>query len=138
MGESMRIEVRNTRDAIAPATQQAEAWLLHNQIGSEATYLVLLAIEELVTNCIKYGYGDAADHVIAILLSVEDSTLRMEIVDDGDPFDPLNAPPPDLLSDINNREEGGLGIYLLRELSDNRAYERRDGANHLTLTKHLS
>lgn len=138
MGDSVRIEVRNARDAIAPASEAAESWLGQHQVGPEATYLVLLAIEELVTNCIKYAYDDAGEHIITILLSIADGTLKMEVIDDGHPFDPLTAPEPDLALDLKDREQGGLGIFMLRQLSDGMAYERRDGTNRLTLTKWIS
>ena len=45
-----------------------------------------LAIEELVTNCIKYGYQDANGHTIDFLLSVDEGVLSLEVVDDGNPF----------------------------------------------------
>jgi serine/threonine-protein kinase RsbW len=138
VGESVRFDVRNTLDAIGPATEAAESWLQQRQIGRDATILALLAIDEIVTNCIKYGYDDADEHVVTIALSVEDQTLKIQVIDDGRPFDPLNAPPPDLSLNIEDREEGGLGIFLLRKLSDGISYERRDEINCLTITKRIS
>lgn len=55
MSESLTIEVRNTYDAIASAAEAAEAWLEQNGAGPRAAFVILLAIEELVTNCIKYA-----------------------------------------------------------------------------------
>jgi anti-sigma regulatory factor (Ser/Thr protein kinase) len=138
VGESLILQVRNTRDAIAPATQAAEAWLDLHQPSEEARNLLLLAIEEMVTNCIHYGYDDAGEHTIAIRLSVADRTLTMTVIDDGHPFDPLAAPPPDLSLDIEDRPIGGLGIHLLRNLADHVAYERRGHTNRFTLTKRMS
>lgn len=137
MGECLTIEVRNSRDAIAPASAQAEGWLQSYQPSPQALNLVLLAIEELVTNCIEYGYGDADEHTIVIILSVEDRTLTITVIDDGRPFDPLAAPPPDFSPEIEDRPVGGLGIHMLRRLADHIAYERRDGANRLTLTRRM-
>ena len=138
MGESAKIDVRNTLDAIGPATDAAESWLKQRQVTGDAANLVLLAIDELVTNCIKYGYDDSGEHVISIALSVEDQALKIQVIDDGHPFDPLTAPTPDLSLDIEDRQEGGLGIFLLRKLSDDIAYEHRDGANCVTITKRLT
>ena len=135
MGESFTIEVRNRRDAIAPAIESAEAWLEEQQAPPKVAYFVDLAIEEIVTNCIQYGYGDDLEHTIVIALTVADETLTMQIVDDGLAFDPLAAPPPDLSIAIQNRTEGGLGIYLLRNLADRITYDRRDGTNQITLIK---
>ena len=134
---SCTLHVRSAIAAIRPATEQAEAWLARQQASAEATYLVSLAIEELVTNCVKYGYADPAGHTIDIVLAVVDGTLRMEVVDDGRAFNPLEAPKPDLSLTIEDRPIGGLGLHLLRELSDTVSYERRDGTNRLVLTKRL-
>jgi anti-sigma regulatory factor (Ser/Thr protein kinase) len=134
----MTLHVAGTMEAIRPATVQAEAWLAEHRVSFEAMYLVSLAIEELVTNCIKYGYRDSKDHTIDFVLSVDGGTLTMDIIDDGNPFNPLEAPQPDLSLPIESRPIGGLGLHLLRELADDARYERRDSTNRLTLTKRMS
>ena len=138
MAESLTIEVRNTTDAIAPASERAEAWLEAFDPSPKALYLVPLAIEEIVTNCINYGYDDTDEHTIYITLSVADQTLTMTVVDDGHAFDPLARAAPDLSVAVEDRQIGGLGIHMLKTLADGMAYERSDGVNRLTLTKRLS
>ena len=138
MGEPLTLQVRNAFSAIGPASDAAEKWLSTQPISADVTFLVNLAIEELVTNCIKYGYDDADEHTIEIMLSVADQTLTMLVVDDGHAFDPLAATPPNLDLEIEDRPIGGLGIHMLRELADSIAYERRDGTNRVTLTKRIS
>jgi anti-sigma regulatory factor (Ser/Thr protein kinase) len=135
---SLTLQVPGTVDAIHPATVQAEAWLVEQQVSFEAMYLVSLAIEELVTNCIKYGYKDSNSHTIDFLLRVDGQILRLEVIDDGSPFNPLEAPRPDLSLPPEQRPIGGLGLHLLRELADEMRYERRDGTNRLSLTKRMS
>jgi anti-sigma regulatory factor (Ser/Thr protein kinase) len=137
VGESLTIEVPNSRDAIARASGEAERWLESYQPAPQVLNLVLLAIEELVTNCIEYGYDDSDHHTIVIVLSISDESLTMDVIDDGHPFDPLTAPPPDFSLEAQDRPIGGLGIYLLRKLADNISYERNHGTNRLTLTKRL-
>ena len=135
MGESFSIEVPNHRDAIAPTMAAAESWLEKQLAPPKVAYFVNLAIEEVVTNCIQYGYGDDSEHTIVITLTVDEEMLTMEIVDDGLAFDPLAAPEPDFTVALHNRTEGGLGIHLLRNLADRVTYDRRDGTNRLTLIK---
>jgi serine/threonine-protein kinase RsbW len=134
---SHTVRVGNTVDAIGPATEQAEAWLRGQQVSDDAMYLVSLAIEELVTNCIKYGYDDEAPHVVDVVLSVDNGALSIEVIDDGRAFNPLETPTPDLSRALENRPIGGLGIHLLRELADEVTYERRNGTNRLVLTKRI-
>ena len=136
--ESLTLHIRSVLDSIRPATEQAEVWLAGQQVSFEAMYLVSLAIEELVTNCIKYGYTDRKDHTIDFVLSVDEGALRMIVIDDGNPFDPLAAPRPDLTLPPERRPIGGLGLHLLRELADEMHYERRDGTNRLSVTKRMS
>jgi len=137
VGDSLTIEVPNSRDAIAPASAQAEGWLQPYQPSPQAVNLALLAIEELLTNCIEYGYDDANEHTIIIVLSIHDQDLTITVIDDGHPFDPLTAPPPDFSLPVQDRPIGGLGIHMLRHLSDHIAYERRDGTNRITVTKRI-
>ena len=124
-------------EAIRPATEQAETWLAEHQVSFEAMYLASLAIEELVTNCIKYGYDNPNGHAVDFVFSVEEGALKIDVVDDGNPFNPLEAASPDLSLPLENRRIGGLGIHLLRGLADEVSYERRDGTNRLTLTKRM-
>lgn len=133
--DALALKVPNIREAIQPATAEAEAWLEARQVSPEASLLVTLAIEELVTNCIKYGYDDADAHVIDIELALADGRLTMVVVDDGHAFNPLTAAPPDLEQSLEDRPIGGLGLHLLRELADEMYYVRVDGTNRLTLTK---
>jgi len=137
VGESLTLHVRNKGDAIAPANEAAETWLTMQEISPEATFFAGLTIEELVTNCIKYGYDDSGEHIIDIELSVANHTLTITVVDDGRAFDPLSVSPPDMSGAIEDRPIGGLGIHMLRELADNMAYERRDNTNRVTLIKRM-
>jgi serine/threonine-protein kinase RsbW len=138
MTDSLTLRVGNALDAIQPASRAAEAWLEEQGSPPDTGFFVSLAIEELVTNCIKYGYDDTAEHLIEIVVSVTPGRLTLQIIDDGRAFDPSSVPAPDLSQALEDRPVGGLGIHLLRELTDTMSYERRDGANRLTLTKRIS
>jgi len=96
VGEPLELRIVNTVDAIRPANAAAMIWLQDNGVGEAAELLANLAVEELVTNCIKYGYADSAQHFIEIRMAVAGGELRLEIVDDGLPFDPLQQAAPDI------------------------------------------
>ena len=78
------------------------------------------------------------DHTIDVVLTVNDGALRIEVIDDGQPFNPLEVPEPDTSLAMADRPIGGLGIHLLRELADEATYERRDRTNRLVLLKRMS
>jgi anti-sigma regulatory factor (Ser/Thr protein kinase) len=120
---------------MASAAEAAEAWLEQNGAEPQAAFVILLAIEELVTNCIKYAWDDAGEHTVVLVLAAEAQSVRLTVIDDGRAFDPLDAPPPNLSTDVRERPIGGLGLHMLREMADEIVYKRRDGTNRVTLTK---
>jgi anti-sigma regulatory factor (Ser/Thr protein kinase) len=101
-----------------------------SDLDEREAFHLMMAADEACTNIIKYGRsGD-----IEIKCDVEDGKVEVEIVDDGVPFDPLKAPPPDIDGPLEERKVGGLGIYFIRALTDYLRYERRGGKNVLTMT----
>lgn len=104
-------------------------------IPVESMYRLLLVVEEVVTNAIKYGYANARPGRIAVSLSTSAGVARVEVADDGDPFDPTQAPPPILGTSVEEQPIGGLGLHLIKELSDTVRYRRSDDRNMLTIEK---
>lgn len=96
-----------------------------------------LAIEEAVVNIINYAYpkGDKGD--IGIVASATSDSIEWKISDSGVAFAPTDAPDVDTSLSAEDRQIGGLGIFLVRQLMDTINYERIDGKNVLTLTKKL-
>ena len=62
-------------------------------------------------------------------LSVESGEIRVNVEDDGKPFNPLDAPEADTAKPLEERTVGGLGVHLVRKLMDGLEYQRRDGKN---------
>lgn len=94
-----------------------------------------LVMEELAVNVINYAYPDGrGDLEIQCLLDENGGKRRfcVKLKDWGAPFDPLNRDTPDTEQDIEERPVGGLGIFLVREMSDSLDYEREGDANVLT------
>ena len=135
MNEHFSLRIPNSLAAIPDASDRATSWLEANGVSSAAAFLANLAIEELVTNCIKYAYADKAEHMIDIELSIANRQLTLRVTDDGQAFDPVHAPVPDVSLPPEQRELGGLGLHLLRTMSDSMTYERLGDRNQLTLVK---
>ena len=94
-----------------------------------------LALDELVTNIITHGNRGGGLSFIGVSLRVKGEDLRAVIEDDGQAFDPCKAKAPDLLCSLEERCIGGLGIHLVRNLTDAMSYERMGNRNRITLTK---
>lgn len=114
-------------------------WILdfcgENVIGEDVSHDIRLALEEAISNTIKYGYDDDRVHSIEVRVSLENRRLDLVISDDGRPFNPLDVSDPDLSLPVQSRPQGKLGIFLLRSVMDEVEYARRDEKNILRLTK---
>lgn len=107
--------------------------LAGNAVSAEATYAVMLAIEEVATNIIKYGYDDDGVHEIAIDLRIAPGAVTLDIIDDGHEFDPLSVGESDVSSAIDARAIGGMGILLVRSMTDSMRYCRHNNKNILKI-----
>ena len=96
-----------------------------------------LAVEEAVVNVIDYAYPATTEGEITVAIQSDGKILRVTISDSGVPFDPTAKEKTDTTLAAEDRQIGGLGILLYRELMDSINYERTDGKNILTLTKKL-
>ncbi len=108
-------------------------FLNRQSCGPQPLYQAQLAAEEIGTNIIKYGYDDELEHRITLRVECLADGLRLQILDDGHPFDARQAPEPDPEQSLDEREPGGWGIGLVRRLARRMDYERRDGVNVLTV-----
>ena len=99
---------------------------------------VNLALEELVTNTISYGFTDAGEHVIRISLHLDGPDLHIRVEDDATAFNPLEREAPDLVTPLAERPIGGLGIHFVRTLMDDVRYERVGARNVLSMRKRAS
>jgi len=138
MENRLTLRVKNRFAEIPAANEAASRWLAERNAPPVADYFANLAIEELLTNSIKYGYDDSAEHVIEVDLQLSAGELVLTVTDDGRAFNPLELPEPDTNLPAEDLPIGGLGIHLLRKMSDRMEYARTDGRNRLTLRKSLA
>lgn len=99
---------------------------------------IRMACDELLNNVISYGYEEESEHEIGITMTMITDRVTIIITDDGHPFNPFNKLAPDTTSSLEDREIGGLGIHLVRNLMSKVAYRREEGAvakNIITLVK---
>ena len=125
--DTLELSLVNDLRDIAGAADKIGAFCAEHRLAEEISFQVNLAVDELLTNTISYGYDDDEEHRIDLSLRLEGGTLVVEIADDGRAFDPLQAPEPDLGASPEERAVGGLGIYLVRKTMDTVAYRREDG-----------
>ena len=104
----------------------------------ELRFKIGLSVEEAVENVVRYAYDGGIGWLEAgTSLDHDTLVLTIELRDAGMPFNPLEIPDPDITLPANEREIGGLGIYLCKKMMDSISYRYEDGNNVLTMTKKL-
>ena len=96
-----------------------------------------LVIEEAVVNVINYAYPKEEHQPIYLSAHLHEGSIVLVLTDTGKEFDPTLAPEADITLSADEREIGGLGIFLIRQIMNEVRYERIDGKNILTLEKKL-
>ena len=96
-----------------------------------------VVFDELLTNIISYAYQDNKEHDIGIKVELSADRLKVSMVDGGIPFNPLGLETPDTGLPLEEREIGGLGIHLVRNMMDKVSYRRRIDKNVITVVEYL-
>ncbi|MXZ29947.1 MAG: ATP-binding protein [Acidimicrobiia bacterium] len=135
LSAQFRLEVGATQnESVDDALRRIEASLDEfsslEHCPADLAFKLHLIIEELALNAMTYGGAES----VQITITAEAEAVTVEISDDGDAFDPLNdAPEPDLDAALEDRAVGGLGIHLVRTLTDDLSYRWDGERNYLTL-----
>ena len=115
-----------------------EAFAREHRLAASVRQAADLALEEHLTNVLRYGCEDARRHEIRVRLGLEEGCLVIEVQDDGRAFDPLQGPKVDTSVPLESKPIGGLGIHLIRTFMDEVKYRREAGCNILRMRKRLT
>ncbi len=133
--KEIRATQKNTFEEFVPLSRKVSEFLRANEVPTSVTFIAELALEELVTNTLKYGYDDEGEHEIEVIARLDGDEMTLIVSDDGHEFDPLAELDPDLDASAEDREIGGLGIFLVKKSMTDLRYERVDGRNVVTAVK---
>src|SRR5262245_9569532 len=135
MREELETKLHNKLAELRGFNQTLMEFGQHHGLASTVVHDLNLALEEILTNIISYGYTDGQEHEIRVRLSVRPGEVKAEVEDDGQSFNPLAAPEPHTAKALEERTIGGLGIHLVRTLMDGLEYKRQADRNILTIRK---
>ena len=107
--------------------------VIDKKISKKQSMKLDVVIEELFVNIAKYAYDDAGDVLIEVLF--DKNKLIITFVDEGNPFNPLERDDPDTSLSSDERQIGGLGIYMVKKMMDKVKYEYKDNKNILIIEK---
>ena len=106
-------------------------------LAPDVIFNLTLVLEEAVVNVINYAYPKEEHEYIYLSARMHDGSIVLVLTDTGKEFDPTAAPEADVTLSAEDRQIGGLGIFLIRQIMNEVKYERIEGKNVLTLEKKL-
>jgi len=127
----LQLELRNDLACLEDAVVALQQRLLHDGLPQAVVDDARLIAEEVLSNSIRHGCVQHEVHSLAIRAERDGKWLRLEFSDDGAPYDPLVAEAPAIDAPIQERPIGGLGVFLVCEIAESVAYERKDRRNVL-------
>ena len=131
------IIIKNNIEEITQLSAFIESIAQELELSGELVFMLNLAIEEAVANIIQYAYPQEETHLIYLSAKKMDNQLIFMLTDDGKEFDPTAPKEIDITLSAEERPIGGLGIFLIQQIMNKVEYQRIDGKNILTLSKHL-
>ena len=131
------LRITSEIDNLAKARRFVEETAASFTDDTEVIGDLVLAVDEALTNVIVHGYQDAAG-MIEIEVTQDQDALVIRLRDRAPGFDPTGVPTPDINAPLSRRIPGGLGVHMMRRLTDELHYQATpEGKNELTLVKRV-
>ena len=127
-----------TVENIETVTEFVNAQLELMDCPIKAQMQIDIAIDELFGNIVHYAYNtEVGSATVRVEVSEAPLAVIITFIDNGVPYDPLGKDDPDITLSAEEREIGGLGIYMVKQSMDEITYEYKDGQNILKIKKNI-
>ncbi len=134
----MKFRLDEEAESVSTPLEQMEAFLVERGVPPPGLYVANLCVEGLLVNSINHGDGAGVAPDVEVDVDASPQALMIEISDGAATFDPTKEPAnPDLEADLDDRPIGGLGVHLVKQMTDEMSYQRSKGRNQVRLTKRL-
>jgi sigma-B regulation protein RsbU (phosphoserine phosphatase) len=137
-GETRQLVISNNLAEIDRVNESFNEFAEQCGISMPVALRVNCAFDELLNNTISYAYDDEEAHQIEVTMDCTKTRLTITISDSGVPFNPFTRETPDTKLALADRDIGGLGIHLVKNVMDDVTYQRRLDRNIVKLVKHLN
>ena len=138
MEETKELVLEATVENLDVANAFIEEMLAPVECSLQKRFQLDLVVEEIFVNIANYAYGDGAGQVVLrVSLQQDPPKMKLVFMDEGVAYDPLAKDEPDVTLPMEERDIGGLGIFLVKKNVEDIHYERKDGKNILTIYKEL-
>lgn len=122
-------------ESIASVLNFVDNVLLKNNVSQSVRNKVEIAVDEIISNIVRCAYPDEAGSVATEITFDKADRVILRFIDSGIPYNPLENEPPDTSQSLDERPIGGLGIHMVKSITDEISYEYTDGQNILTIIK---
>lgn len=133
MSDKIEMTLRNDISEVARVLDAIEAFGEAHDLPAKTIFQLNLALDELITNIVSYAFEGHAESRIELTVELRGGGLDAVLVDNGRPFNPVEAELPDLGEGLDERRIGGLGLKLVRTYMDRLDYRRDGELNRLQL-----
>ena len=134
--QEMRLQASD--ETLYTVLDEIERQLVKNNCPEVLKSIMLIAVEEIFVNIAHYAYGGkSGEAIINLDIKQDPKCCRVEFRDHGIPYNPLEKADPDITLSAEEREIGGLGIYMVKQSMGKVEYRYEDGCNILTIEKSI-
>ena len=127
------ITVVPSMETVPQVAEFMEAEMEKLEVSPKISMKLMIAIDEIYSNIVRYSGATEA----TVSIEKANNTLKLYFKDNGKPYNPLDAKDPDITASAEDRNIGGLGVFMVKKMLDNVEYKYVDNFNILTLTKNL-
>ena len=132
------LTVAATIENIETVTDFVDAQLEELDCPMKAEMQINVAIDELFSNIAHYAYHpETGEATVAVEVIKNPLAVEITFIDNGKPYDPLQNADPDVTLSAEERDIGGLGIFIVKKSMDEITYEYKDGKNILKIKKNI-
>lgn len=127
-----------TKEALIEAIAFVEQVLVDMGCEDKEVFQITVSLDEMFINITDYAYANHKETgTVEIMSDYENGIFTIELIDEGIPFNPLEKADPDVSIPLEDRAEGGLGIFMVKKCMDEVSYRREENQNIFTMKKHL-
>ena len=132
------LTIEATIENITQVTDFVNGHLEQYDCPLKAQMQIDVAIDELFSNIARYAYDPkTGPATVQVEVQKDPMAVIITFIDHGKPYDPLSREDPDLNLPLEERKEGGLGVFLVKKVMDDVGYEYKDGRNILRIRKNI-
>ena len=125
-----------TADSLPEAMSFVEELLEQHDAGIKASMAITVALEEMFINIVHYAYPDSTGE-IEMDIDFDGDDIIIHLKDNGIEFDPMAKEDPDITLSAEDRQIGGLGIYMVKKSMDHCEYHRENDVNHFMMRRNI-